>query len=390
MRKKQLAVGILLAFLGTGMSASASENVDLELIIDHQLYVQTEQQTGPMLLDARVYVPLRLIGETLGYQVSWSESKRQVHIETDTIAQTNLNDSTDDAIVVPEDTPIGIFVDGNELAADETTGRPFLSEKGQTMVPLRLVGEALHCKVEWIDGVVIVEKLPSVAEIVSENGSESVSETTEAVQEYRYANLTIQGSSVATAEELQAMLDQKEPEIRRMMETQYPELGFTQFPRDIVKLYLEIGDQYHIRGDLAFAQALKETGYFQFYGKVQAYQNNFCGLGCSGILNSGEEALNGVSPDKAAYVPDTHGVSFATVADGVEAHIQHLYAYATTEPLPDGCELVDPRFSYVKRGAAKTWTDLNGRWAVPGNGYGESIIDSYWLPAMEHRLDAMQ
>lgn len=386
MRKKQLAVGILLAFLGTGMSASASENVDLELIIDHQLYVQTEQQTGPMLLDARVYVPLRLIGETLGYQVSWSASKRQVHIAADTTPQTDWNDSTDDVIVVPEDTPIGIFVDGSQLAADETTGMPFLSEKGQTMVPLRLVGEALHCKVEWMDGVVIVEKLPAAAEIVSE----IVSETTEPVQEYRYANLTIQGSNIATEAELQAMLDQKEPEIRRMMETQYPELGFTQFPRDIVKLYLEIGEKYHIRGDLAFAQALKETGYFQFYGKVQAYQNNFCGLGCSGIPNSGEEALNGVSPDKAAYVPDMHGISFATVADGVEAHIQHLYAYATTEPLPDGCELVDPRFSYVKRGAAKTWIDLDGRWAVPGNGYGESIIDNYWLPAMEDRLDAMQ
>ena len=70
------------------------------------------------------------------------------------------------------------------------------------------------------------------------------------------------------------------------------------------------------------------------------------------------------------------------MADGVEAHIQHLYAYATTADLPEGCELVDPRFKYVKRGIAPLWKDLNGRWAVPGDGYGESIIADYWLNAL--------
>ena len=119
---------------------------------------------------------------------------------------------------------------------------------------------------------------------------------------------------------------------------------------------------------------------------MQAFQNNFCGLGASGFENTGEEALNGVDPDRAVYIPGLHGLTFMTVADGVEAHIQHLYAYAADEELPDGCELVDPRFQYVKRGAAETWTDLNGRWAIPGDGYGESIIDDYWMPAVEDSL----
>ena len=138
-----------------------------------------------------------------------------------------------------------------------------------------------------------------------------------------------------------------------MMERNYPEQGFTPFPDNIAELYIEIGKKYHIRGDLAFAQALKETGYFQFYGSVQAFQNNFCGLGASGVENTGEEALNGVDPSRVYSIPGLHGLTFQTVADGVEAHIQHLYAYTTTDDLPAGCQLLDPRFGYVKRGVAE-------------------------------------
>jgi hypothetical protein len=59
--------------------------------------------------------------------------------------------------------------------------------------------------------------------------------------------------------------------------------------------------------------------------------------------------------------------------EGVRAQVQHLKAYASTEPLKQEC--VDPRFKLVTRGVAPSWEDLNGRWAVPGNGYGESIVD---------------
>lgn len=368
----------MLAFLSAAAVPSAFAAEDLQLIIDNQLYTQTEQQAGPRLQNERVYVPLRLIGESMGHEVSWVEHKRQVRIVTDAENQVHI---PDDGAAVPEDAPIRIYIDGIELAADEMTGMPYIAETGQSMVPLRLVGEALHCDVQWMDGVVIVEKIPEVT-VPTEENNESYNDREDA----GYYDLTIQGSNIATAAQLNALLEEKEPAIRKMMETQYPELGFTPFPDDIAELYLEIGAKYNIRGDLAFAQALKETGYFQFYGRVQAFQNNFCGLGASGIENTGEEALNGVEPDRAAYIPGLHGLTFMTVADGVEAHIQHLYAYAADEELPDGCELVDPRFQYVKRGVAETWTDLNGRWAIPGDGYGESIIDDYWMPAVEDSL----
>jgi N-acetylmuramoyl-L-alanine amidase len=121
--------------------------------------------------------------------------------------------------------------------------------------------------------------------------------------------------------------------------------------------YLTFGEYYGIRGDIAFAQALKETDYFRFTGVVKPEQNNYAGIGATG--------------------PDNPGASFKTPEEGVLAHLQHLYAYASIQPFPNEYPQVDPRFNLVKRGSATTWTALNGKWAVPGTTYGQSILGLY-------------
>lgn len=126
---------------------------------------------------------------------------------------------------------------------------------------------------------------------------------------------------------------------------------------ELANFYIKLGNEYGMRGDIAFAQAILETDYFCFTGVVKAHQNNFCGLGSTG--------------------PDNPGVTFDTPKDGVLAHLQHLFAYAETSPLPNKFPLVDPRFQFVKRGIAPTWIALNGRWAVPGDRYGQSILNIY-------------
>ncbi|WP_197089512.1 N-acetylmuramoyl-L-alanine amidase [Bacillus sp. SA1-12] len=126
---------------------------------------------------------------------------------------------------------------------------------------------------------------------------------------------------------------------------------------ELAHFYAKYGEVYGIRGDLAFAQALHETNFFRFTGVVKAGQNNFCGLGATG--------------------PEQPGASFASQSDGVLAHIQHLFAYATTNSLPNEYPLVDPRFNVVKRGIAPTWIALNGKWAVPGTNYGQLILEVY-------------
>jgi hypothetical protein len=127
---------------------------------------------------------------------------------------------------------------------------------------------------------------------------------------------------------------------------------------DYSQLYLNIGEKYGVRGDLAFCQSIKETGAWRFGGSVQPEQNNFSGLGA---VSSSEK-----------------GASFAAPVDGIEAQIQHLYGYATVRDLPEGTLIVDPRFEILElaglRGTAPNWEDLNGKWAVPGSHYGQDIV----------------
>jgi hypothetical protein len=129
---------------------------------------------------------------------------------------------------------------------------------------------------------------------------------------------------------------------------------------DIVPFYKNVGGILGIRWGYAIAQAIKETGFFRYTGDVKAEQNNFAGIGATG----------GVT-----------GASFSTPELGVIAHLQHLFAYACDKPLI--MSVVDPRFSLVKRGSCPTWESLNGRWAVPGVGYGEDVVRIYKKMAEE-------
>lgn len=129
----------------------------------------------------------------------------------------------------------------------------------------------------------------------------------------------------------------------------------------LAEMFIEEGEAEGVRGDVAFAQSLHETGYFKFGGIVLPTQNNYAGIG----------ALNGNATGQAASFPDPR--------TGVRAQIQHLKAYASTEALVNEC--VDPRFSLVARGVAPyvEWLGAadnpQGRgWAVPGAGYGANIV----------------
>lgn len=393
------------------MPVYAAETTDLQLIINDTLYVASDEQVSAQLIEGRTYVPISFLGAALDYRVQWLEQSRKVCIFTDESTPFYAEDAFPS---VAEETTIQILIDGEVLEIAPTYGVPFLHEKGRAMVPLSVVAAKLNCDVAWQDGVVLVTEIPKAVSEPSDNRDNQVADVTDRNQGTDsnradsitaantnssdkdksnhneltdaapwYYSISIQGENVATAEQLEAYLYSKTDYVQNMMAKRYPDRVFIGYPENIAELYIEIGKKYNIRGDLAFAQAVKETGFFQFYGIVQPDQNNFCGLGATGVVNDGDELQNGVNPERAVYLPGVHGITFGTVADGVEAHIQHLYAYASADELPDGCELVDPRFKYINRGIAPLWTGLNGRWTVPGNGYGESIISDYWMDALD-------
>ena len=131
----------------------------------------------------------------------------------------------------------------------------------------------------------------------------------------------------------------------------------------LTQLYLEEGAAEGVKGDVAFVQAIVETGWFRFGGSVPASFNNFAGLGATDS-----------NPAPA---------SFPSARIGVRAQIQHLRAYAdggaatcTAPPLHNAC--VDPRFHLVApKGKAPTWNQMgNGNWATSKT-YATSILNLY-------------
>jgi hypothetical protein len=119
--------------------------------------------------------------------------------------------------------------------------------------------------------------------------------------------------------------------------------------RDLPRLYREEAAIESVNYDIAFAQMLVETN--QLTATQIIAQNNFGGIG---------SATGG-----------TIGASFPTAQIGVRAHIQHLKAYGSVEPLV--LRVVDPRFNFVRRGVAPLVEMLTGRWNSTPN-YGERIL----------------
>jgi hypothetical protein len=113
------------------------------------------------------------------------------------------------------------------------------------------------------------------------------------------------------------------------------------FVRTLAGLYVEEAAFEGVNHDTAFAQMCLETGFLRYGELVTPEMNNFCGLGAIG--------------------PEQRGEVFPDPRTGVRAHIQHLKAYATEEPLKG--VLVDPRYRWVRYGSSPTIHGLSGTWA---------------------------
>lgn len=114
--------------------------------------------------------------------------------------------------------------------------------------------------------------------------------------------------------------------------------------------------------ELVFVQAMKETGWLCFGGDVSIDQFNFSGIGAVG--------------------GGAQGASFPDVRTGIRAQVQHLRAYAdpTVTPSSLANPVVDPRFSYVRKGVAPVVEHLGiqenparAGWAA-ARGYGNDLV----------------
>lgn len=99
---------------------------------------------------------------------------------------------------------------------------------------------------------------------------------------------------------------------------------------DYCQMYLDESAVEGVRAEIPYVQSMKETGWLQFEGVCDVSQYNFAGMGATG--------------------GDVAGESYADVRTGIRAQIQHLKAYATTDPLTEAC--VDARYALVQKASA--------------------------------------
>ena len=111
-------------------------------------------------------------------------------------------------------------------------------------------------------------------------------------------------------------------------------VGGAQTIRDFASVVYDEAVAEGVSPELVFVQAMKETGWLRFGGDVSVNQYNFSGIGAVG--------------------GGAKGATFPDVRTGIRAQVQHLRAYAdnsvTTASLAN--TVVDPRFTYVRKGAA--------------------------------------
>jgi hypothetical protein len=122
---------------------------------------------------------------------------------------------------------------------------------------------------------------------------------------------------------------------------------------ELAQDYLTAGQAEGVRADIAYAQSVIETGFFNFPagGQLTGNDNNFAGIGAC---------------DSCA-----HGWAFPKAATGVAAQIQLLHAYASKAPIPT------PLVGKVGvHGCCGTWLALTGVWATSPT-YAYAVLTIY-------------
>lgn len=374
--KKFICACTLGAVLATSVvvPSEAEAAGSVNIVINNVSY-NNQGGAAPETINSRVYVPLRLVSEGLGYNVEWDSKTHTVLIDS------SKSDIKSTANVGSN---MQIYINGKQVKLNAANGIPYFTPNGYTMVPVRLVAEELGANVTWNSSSqsVIINTKGSSSESSTPSTPSNQGQTT--AKPKSASEVTLMGSSYCSLEQMQRYLNNVESTVKYNAAVNGK--TFVPFPKDIASYYYNISKKYNIRGDVALAQALLETGYFQYGNEVKPWQNNYCGLGAIGRVTTQEDLdkqiFSQVNHNKAYLLVGYHGWCYDSVASGVEAHIQHMYSYASASPLPAGTELLDGRFAHGNRGKAIYLNDLNGKWAVPGNNYGENIFANMLQPMM--------
>jgi hypothetical protein len=219
------------------------------------------------------------------------------------------------------------------------------------------------------------KKVDAQVRLISERYDSAHNVLKKAVDKLNLIRLTISGAKQRLAESVMGMLQFHEAATSalspilgpsrlsaKQMADYLKKIGarpnITVPTRVLAQLYLDEGAKVGVRGDVAFAQSILETGGFAHPGS-SADNNNFAGIGWCDSCK--------------------HGFDFPDAQTGVRAQVQLLRIYVDPD-FPDANYkdklLLPGTLKLGFRGKVQTWWDLWGTWAT-GALYGQRVYDIY-------------
>ncbi len=137
---------LIVAFNSDGLKAEKKLNliyqpieISIELYIGNTLaFINGKRNildAPPFIFNGRTVVPLRFIGEAFGAKIDWNPTIRTITL--DFIKK-------DIQLVLTIDDPIA-YINGKKITLEV----PPMIKNGRTFVPLRFIGEATGCSIEW-------------------------------------------------------------------------------------------------------------------------------------------------------------------------------------------------------------------------------------------------
>lgn len=152
-RKGLVMLLTLVMFLSLMIPAGAASNIKI-VINDNTV----SSDVPPIIEDGRTLVPLRVVMEYLGAQVTYTNTTKTITVvKSNTILTLTLNKNT-------------VFKNGENIKLDV----PAKLVSGRTVVPLRFIGQALGSNVEWQhESKTVVIGAPGSGSTPSDSGGES-------------------------------------------------------------------------------------------------------------------------------------------------------------------------------------------------------------------------
>lgn len=150
---------------------------------------------------------------------------------------------------------------------------------------------------------------------------------------------------------------------------------------EVIDHYYELENSWGIRADVLVCQMFHETGYLTSWWSLPP-RRNMAGIGVTGETSP-------TDPHSTAWAFHQEenkwekGYSFPDWTTAAQVHMAHMSAYVYTDERNHASQ-IDPRYAAARsQFALKKWppchimTDLNGKWAVPGPTYGQTIEQIY-------------